>query len=415
MNPFSHGWLQYVCVVLCAVMLFACETPLSFSNINTQTVKLVAEAGRHQVLWTTGLVELHAIHSNEQLDQNLSYHWQLITKPETSAAYLTQPDHISSLLHADVMGTYVVLLTVSNQDGEKAQDIIVISEHGRGLQCADCHDGENAKGDFTHPDTVVDGAAACSYCHGPSKWQYSLKQVRDTSSLHAYVSDRCASCHHEDYVKAKQHMTSSLLCQNCHNKSAWTPALSLEHPTAMGKCANCHSLESVDGVPQNHPSTEKDCGFCHDRNGWQSRAAQAHQWTNHICIDCHDTPYDIENQLHINFHQGFSAACSNCHYSMDPESLNWQIYILNHSEYFDFCDACHEQSGFHLPTSQTCAACHQTSVFIPVINFDHTQALGTCIKCHNPSTGYTSKPAKHLVTNQPCDYCHIGTTAWKID
>jgi hypothetical protein len=61
----------------------------------------------------------------------------------------------------------------------------------------------------------------------------------------------------------------------------------------------------------------------------------------------------------------------------------------------------------HVPTSQDCGVCHNTTSFIGAV-FDHTGIVDNCESCHDGNTA-RGKHATHLETTLDCHFCH--TTA----
>src|SRR5271167_4322260 len=37
----------------------------------------------------------------------------------------------------------------------------------------------------------------------------------------------------------------------------------------------------------------------------------------------------------------------------------------------------------HVPSTNNCAACHDTIAFRPAVHFDHANVMGGCVNCHN--------------------------------
>jgi hypothetical protein len=83
------------------------------------------------------------------------------------------------------------------------------------------------------------------------------------------------------------------------------------------------------------------------------------------------------------------------------------------------CVACHgagtavratAKPSSHILTTERCEACHTPVAWVPAVNFDHTQALGSCSSCHN-SVQAQGKDAQHLETTLDCNACH-DTLGW---
>jgi hypothetical protein len=78
------------------------------------------------------------------------------------------------------------------------------------------------------------------------------------------------------------------------------------------------------------------------------------------------------------------------------------------------CGTCHitgsqfnatPKTATHVPSSNLCAACHNTISFRPDVHFDHTQVMGSCVNCHNGTLAQGEGPT-HPPTSQNCEACH---------
>lgn len=83
------------------------------------------------------------------------------------------------------------------------------------------------------------------------------------------------------------------------------------------------------------------------------------------------------------------------------------------------CVACHgagtavratAKPANHILTTDRCGACHTPVAWLPAVNFDHTQTLGSCSSCHN-NVQAQGKGAQHISTALQCNACH-GTLDW---
>jgi hypothetical protein len=83
------------------------------------------------------------------------------------------------------------------------------------------------------------------------------------------------------------------------------------------------------------------------------------------------------------------------------------------------CAACHSRGtrfnatpkpANHILSSENCAACHNTTAYLPAVHFDHADVRGSCSSCHD-SVHATGKPPGHIQTGEPCESCH-STVAW---
>jgi hypothetical protein len=82
------------------------------------------------------------------------------------------------------------------------------------------------------------------------------------------------------------------------------------------------------------------------------------------------------------------------------------------------CGACHgigtairatDKPPNHILSTDQCGSCHTPVAWKPAVNFDHTQARGSCSTCHN-GVQAQGKPPNHIVTDLECDACHTTLT-----
>ena len=95
---------------------------------------------------------------------------------------------------------------------------------------------------------------------------------------------------------------------------------------------------------------------------------------------------------------------------------------VDHSQVIGTCASCHNgiiasgKSATHIPTSNTCDACHQPGpvswVPVAVIAVDHNHTLGACVVCHD-GTIASGKSATHIPSLDSCENCHLpGPIPW---
>jgi len=79
------------------------------------------------------------------------------------------------------------------------------------------------------------------------------------------------------------------------------------------------------------------------------------------------------------------------------------------------CGDCHVQNNQrgalakpfdHIPTTQSCDACHNMASFSGVLFSHVTVMAGTCATCHN-GVRASGKSPTHIATTQSCDACHV--------
>lgn len=85
------------------------------------------------------------------------------------------------------------------------------------------------------------------------------------------------------------------------------------------------------------------------------------------------------------------------------------------------CEGCHGFPGQrasttkpinHVITNQPCDFCHNNTVWTGA-RFDHaTVAPGSCLQCHNGSTAEAKPVTGHPVTTESCEVCHSIGGAW---
>jgi hypothetical protein len=133
------------------------------------------------------------------------------------------------------------------------------------------------------------------------------------------------------------------------------------------------------------------------------------------CGSCHMAGAQFnatpKNPLHI----PSSNNCAACHNTISFRPS----FHFDHSQVLGSCVSCHNgtiaqgEGPTHPQTSQNCAACHSVMSWNPTTRVDHTQiplaVAGYCIVCHNGTTA-SGKPANHIVTSLECGDCHTTTT-----
>jgi Cytochrome c554 and c-prime len=301
--------------------------------------------------------------------------------------------------------------------------------------CYSCHTGTQApaKG---RSNTHITTTTNCEACHAttPANWKTSVVD-------HTQVTGTCISCHNGTISTGKislsgKHMNTTNSCVNCHTTkdtrtkapAAWKVAsLAFDHTQAIGTCNSCHNGTNPPAVgkSQGHITTTTLCEACHTTAAWAPVPAKNvdHAQVTGTCFSCHNGSKATGKSI---AHITTSNSCDLCH-----TTVNWTASIVDHTQVIGTCFSCHNGnkatgkislSGKHFNTTNTCDACHTTRdtktklpTAWPVAKtaFDHSQAIGTCISCHQ--TGATPvaevKGTNHFITTQACDVCHT-TTNW---
>lgn len=89
-------------------------------KISTSCVAPEANAGDNQALKFGNLVQLDGSKSTDACGLPLTYQWNLITRPTSSTATLTNPATVNPTFMPDFIGNYVAQLTVTNSLGLKS-------------------------------------------------------------------------------------------------------------------------------------------------------------------------------------------------------------------------------------------------------------------------------------------------------
>ena len=172
---------------------------------------------------------------------------------------------------------------------------------GTPMACADCHQ----KAADAAPSPIHKGlAATCADCHTPAAWKPSTykhtwplqgKHVLATcvqchagpTPVYKGTPTDCYSCHKADYDAAptmgggSTHASFPHSCQNCHQLSGWSPAISGPHPDSVcpdHKGRPCFKIST--GVHADPGITCQDCHILAKTGG--SSAGN-----NTDCIHCH--------------------------------------------------------------------------------------------------------------------------------
>jgi hypothetical protein len=161
--------------------------------------------------------------------------------------------------------------------------------------------------------------------------------------------------------KHPTHISTTNLCEDCHNNSLWAPADTVDHTQVLGACGSCHDGVTAIGK---HPT---------------------HIASSNVCDDCHTT-------------------------------VAWLPATFDHVGVIGNCQSCHDgvtatgKHPTHINTTNVCEDCHSTLVWAPVTMVDHAQVLGACSSCHDGATAMGKNPG-HFITPRECATCH-DTFAW---
>jgi len=365
--------------------------------------------------------------------------------------------------------------------------------HSMVVQCSDCHKGttqntptqcischqvqyDNAK-DHKTQSYPVD----CGMCHNNNNWQGATFNHSQTnfpllgahltttcSKCHANgftnTPTQCNSCHSENYngSQVPSHTAAgiSVLCETCHNATAWKPS-TFNHTTTgyqltgghslvvqcsdchrgttqntPTQCINCHQIQYDNAKDHKTQSYPVECSMCHNNNNWLG-ATFNHSQTNfpllgaHLtttcskchangftntptqCNSCHSANY-TESQVPSHTAAGISVLCETCH-----NATAWKPSTFNHTttgyqltgghSLVVQCSDCHRGTTQNTPTE--CISCHQ-------VQYDNAKDHKTqsypidCSMCHN-NNNWQGATFNHSQTNFPLTGAHLTTTCSK--
>ncbi len=318
--------------------------------------------------------------------------------------------------------------------------------------CFTCHNNAPTIG---KPATHMSTNNTCDSCHTTIVW----KPVPKTQFQHTATLGACNSCHGGTLTistglvtkKSANHIASTTLCANCHLSTAnWNVAATqVDHTQVTGICSTCHNgtktLSLTGGLISHksaaHIASGTACDACHKSTAnWNVTAAQVdHTQVTGACSTCHNGTKTLsltgglishKSATHLNS----TTACDACH---TTGGVPWTpAKAFDHTQAVGTCYSCHNgtsktsvkvitpKDAPHLNTTNTCESCHVSGTVstdwkvAPVTKFDHSQALGTCMACHNGSNkmGVTGtvldyKLPTHFITTKDCSICHT-TTVW---
>lgn len=170
------------------------------------------------------------------------------------------------------------------------------------------------------------------------------------------------------------------------------------------------------------PSAADPPVFDHDRTAFPLAGAHAQtpceschlggrmQGTPRTCAACHLGGGSLAKTRRPANHVPTSNDCDGCH-----TAFTWRDARFDHADALGNCVTCHNgslasgKSGDHLPTSNACADCHDVRSWSPA-SFDHVGITSRCATCHDGRRA-EGKSKDHLTTTPVCESCH-GTEVW---
>lgn len=284
--------------------------------------------------------------------------------------------------------------------------------------CISCHNGTDASGQAGKHLQGLTTSTVCQACHNkfPRVWGDTLAFDHTQTPI-----TTCQTCHNGTLARGKiqTHATTSDLCASCHVNTQWKPVTQVDHAQATGPCLQCHNgaVANADGKPTTHPTTSDLCGSCHvAETPWTPVINLDHAQATGPCLQCHNGAVANADAKPA-AHPTTTDLCGSCHVADTP----WlPIAKVDHTQATGPCVQCHDgtvanaraKSLGHPSTTNVCEGCHNSTAWKPLLaKIDHTQVTGLCGECHNGVIA-TGKNQGHIVTTIDCDLCHT-TTAWK--
>ncbi len=276
-----------------------------------------------------------------------------------------------------------------------------------------CHDGTGpGQGKPpTHPLT----SNTCGICHTFPDWS-ALNSPFDHAGVMEPSCNR-AGCHSVSDQPLTHPLVSSTRCELCHTSmGSWIVDPNFDHDlTPLVTCSTGNGCHTENDKRPGHPSViSNDCNVCHSIKGqWLPLASpfDHSQTSEALCTasGCHSSTDKGAN------HPPTTNMCSACH---DNSNNAWLPVVLpfDHNEINTTncttagCHSVADKTATHPITSDTCEACHSAGSWSPLPQIDHTQALDSCVSCHN-GTAARGKGATHPQTSDACDECH-NTNTW---
>ena len=274
--------------------------------------------------------------------------------------------------------------------GSEHDRVVAVGQH----DCFVCHEPEYvATTEPPHPGLFE---VTCGDCHGEDAWVPAVAIRHDWFVLrfaHAEASctschtvgfgegdtpNTCIGCHQDDYDSARMppHAGYPTQCTDCHDESAWSPAIfdhswPLDGAHTVTPCASCHT-----GDPPRYLGTPRECVGCH-QGDYDTSPYPGHDTFPTTCVDCHTT-------------SGWSPAIGG---GVHPDGA-FQISAGPHEM---ACLDCHDPAlGSSVNGENTdCVGCHEGEHTRAETDGDHREVSGYpsgaappnfCLDCHEDGT-----------------------------
>ncbi|MDD2735843.1 MAG: CxxxxCH/CxxCH domain-containing protein [Desulfuromonadaceae bacterium] len=359
------------------------------------------------------------------------------TAPGTSPVWGTPGDCATCHASVPTTGTHTQHLTLpfGNPNGRNYTTNLFV--------CGDCHSGavQNSNAGTGHLNNNIDvtngypatvakhaegsGYASCatSYCHSSGQ---SLTNGNDATPVYQTTAPAwggaatyCGACHPAGGMitsgSHSKHIASDIRCYNCHVDAALGTYYSSTHINKQidvdaGLKYELAPGVSAAGAPGNGYGTCSTAS-CHDNGKGVSVVSATWGSTAPACTACHALVPGDSHTKHVSTTTYKKALCADCHTG----------YVQGTTAAANHLNATVEVNAGSYPSPKakgsavgTCTTsyCHSSGQSADGLSATPVYASVTwggtaaCGSCHATTTLATGTHAKHLASDNNCDYCH---------
>lgn len=436
--PHIRMFAGFVILLLAVVLNSGCgggSSSSGGSDANSDAVQ--ADAGLIVAVRVGETVTLDGSASATTLSDPLSYSWSFTSKPYGSKAVLQNSDTATPSFVGDVVGSYMVQLTVrsGSTNSQRAIALVEVSNPGDHLtgihvhiryssRCEDCHDGRYSDANSFPFNSVpakssnhIATSNMCEACH--TTFGFNLARYTD----HQEVMGTCSSCHATGLAvgKSEFHIATTAECTDCHNTVSFLehrPDGSYDHSNVTIPCTTCHNGKTAVGKYEGHAETTTDCVACHTTSAFNP-AHVDHSTIEDNCGSCHNGRNAVGQ---TEGHPFMAVDCGVCHNITTFSRSGFYNHRLVSPSIMP-CLVCHEEGNTigarsksdavdHPLTASDCGRCHGLGGgnFANAI-YDHTNITDGCSVCHVTGSDFPAAPVKHanhMLTDKDCSACHVS-------
>lgn len=427
-----------------------------------------ASAGRDQEVRLQAVVTLDGSNSSDVDGDKLTYKWEFAEKPTNSAATLLNPTTISPTFVADVPGSFLLKLVVSDGKRDSKPDFVHIIT---------ANSPPSAKIVFVSTGAINERVSLdASQSTDPEQqplfylWEISAKPSTSVATIEnptsintGFIPDqpgyyavklgvRDGQDRHEaidiiivdvsapinrfntkpiaeagpDQPLRQAGATITLDGSNSFDADndpltySWTMIVKPENSTALLRRPDTATPEFDADIMGSYVAKLTVA----DRNG-ESHVdvvvITPHAYPQLACQDCHDGNIGRAKPAS---HQPTLEDCVQCHGAQQWKPGVAGFHAHGHRTAPPGCRVCHDgtiatgMAANHLATNDDCNYCHLPQAWKPIIPnspikpvVEHKGIYSGCVDCHN-GTRALGKPDGHMPTSIRCFACHT-TATWK--